>query len=207
MSAPTAVPRDRVRHPRRPADSVLVRREAILDAAWAVASAQGFDGVQMRAVAAQAGIAASSLYRHFRSKSHLLVTVLAREFERLDTEFDCTTGELAPQARLGRLTTHLHMAWQANPHLTEAMVRAFVVADSEAAGAIEHAVAVIEDMLARALGGPTPSAHDRDVASLIADVWLANLIAVIGGRIDADLARERIDRTTRQLVHGTDTTT
>ncbi|GAB4939656.1 hypothetical protein MAHJHV55_53810 [Mycobacterium avium subsp. hominissuis] len=45
------------------------------------------------------------------------------------------------------------------------------------------------------------------LASLIADVWLANLIAVIGGRIDADLARERIDRTTRQLVHGTDTTT
>ncbi|AIY48613.2 MULTISPECIES: TetR family transcriptional regulator [Mycobacteriaceae] len=183
------------------------RREAILDAAWTVASAHGFDGVQMRAVAAQAGIAASSLYRHFRSKSHLLVTVLAREFERLDTEFVWSTGELAPQARLGRLTTHLHTAWQANPHLTEAMVRAFVVADTEATSAIEHAVAVIEDMLARALGGPTPSAHDRDVASLIADVWLANLIAVIGGRIDADLARERIDRTTRQLVHGTHTTT
>lgn len=207
MSAPTAAPRDRVRRPRRPAASVWARREAILDAAWTVASAHGFDGVQMRAVAAQAGIAASSLYRHFRSKSHLLVTVLAREFERLDTEFVWSTGELAPQARLGRLTTHLHTAWQANPHLTEAMVRAFVVADTEATSAIEHAVAVIEGMLARALGGPTPSAHDRDVASLIADVWLANLIAVIGGRIDADLARERIDRTTRQLVHGTHTTT
>lgn len=202
MSAPTATPRSRARRPRRPAAAVLARREAILDAAWAVASAHGFDGVQMRAVAAQAGIAASSLYRHFRSKSHLLVTVLAREFERLDTEFDWSTGDLAPQARLGRLTTHLHTAWQANPHLTEAMVRAFVVADTEATGAIEHAAAVIEDMLARTLGGPAPTAHDRDVASLIADVWLANLIAVISGRIDAGQARERIDRTARQLTSG-----
>ena len=61
MSAPTAAPRDRVRHPRRPADAVLVRRAAILAAAWAVASAQGFDGVQMRAVAAQAGIVAGAV--------------------------------------------------------------------------------------------------------------------------------------------------
>ncbi|PND54182.1 TetR family transcriptional regulator [Mycobacterium sp. ENV421] len=202
MSVPTAAPRHRARRPRRPAAAVSARREAILDAAWAVASAQGFDGVQMRAVAARAGIAASSLYRHFRSKSHLLVTVLAREFERLDSEFDWSTGDLAPQARLGRLTAHLHLAWQSNPRLTEAMVRAFVLADTEAAGAIEHAVAVIKDMLARTLGGPTPTTHDRDVASLIADVWLASLIAVIGGRIDAGQARERIDRTTRQLVCG-----
>lgn len=195
MSVPTAAPRRR-------ATSAMVRREAILDAAWAVACVRGFGGAHMRAVAAQAGIAASSLYRHFRSKSHLLVTVLAREFERLDTESDWSTCDPTPQARLARLTARLHLAWQDNPRLTEAMVHAFLLADTEAAGAIEHAAAVIEDMLARTLGGPAPTARDRDMAGLIADVWLANLTALIGGRIDPDQARERIDRATQRLVQA-----
>ena len=38
----------------------------------------------MRAVAEQADVALGTLYRYFPSKIHLLVSALAREFERAD---------------------------------------------------------------------------------------------------------------------------
>lgn len=176
------------------------RRDAILDAALAVASQRGFDGMHVRDVAEHAGLAASSLYRHFTSKTELLVTVLIREFRRVDTEFDWTADEHAPQRRLERLVDRLHDEWQDKPLLTEAMVRAFVTADEGAVEAVQQAVDVIDDMLARAVGGPTPSEHDRSVAAVVGDVCLASLIAVISGRVDRDQARGRIDGATRRIV-------
>ncbi|HRK48728.1 MAG TPA: TetR family transcriptional regulator, partial [Nocardioides sp.] len=58
------------------------RRKRILDATIALATQGGFDAVQMRAVAEQADVALGTLYRYFPSKIHLLVSALAREFER-----------------------------------------------------------------------------------------------------------------------------
>lgn len=156
--------------------------------------------MHVRDVAEHAGLAASSLYRHFTSKTELLVMVLIREFRRVDTEFDWVADEHASQRRLERLMGRLHDEWQDKPTLTEAMVRAFVTADDGAVKAVQQAVDVIDDMLARAVGGPTPSEHDRKVAAVIGDVWLANLIAVISGRIDRDQARARIDGATRRIV-------
>ncbi|MCP3811167.1 TetR family transcriptional regulator [Mycobacteriaceae bacterium Msp059] len=178
------------------------RRDAILDTALIVASERGFEGMHVRDVADHAGLAASSLYRHFTSKTHLLVTVLIREFRRVDIEFDWAGDEHGPQLRLERLMDRLHDEWQDKPLLTEAMVRAFVTADEGAVEAVQEAVDIIDDMLARAIGGPTPSEHDRSVAAVIGDIWLANLLAVISGRVDRDQARARIDRTTRWIVTG-----
>jgi AcrR family transcriptional regulator len=184
----------------RTAPTGSTRRDAILDAALVVASEQGFDGMHVRDVAAHADLAASSLYRHFTSKTELLVTVLIRELRRVDTEFDWAEGQHVSRRRLERLMDRLHDEWQDRPLLTEAMVRAFVTADDGAVEAVQQAVDVIDDMLARAVGGPTPSEHDRSVAAVIGDVWLANLIAVISGRVDRDQARARIDGATRRIV-------
>ena len=58
------------------------RRKRILDATLALASKGGYDAVQMRTVAERADVALGTLYRYFPSKIHLLVSGLAREFER-----------------------------------------------------------------------------------------------------------------------------
>lgn len=187
--------------PARQSQVVVVgRHEEILNAALEIASTHGFEGVHMRAVAARAGTAASSLYRHFSSKTHLLVTVLAREIERLDAEFHWSADELTSPQRWARLTARLHQRWLDEPALTDAVVRAFVVADAGAADAVQCAVGAIEDMFARALGGPAPAALERHLAGLIADIWLANLTAVISGRVNPAEARERIDRAVGQLL-------
>ncbi|MPY96811.1 MAG: TetR family transcriptional regulator [Actinophytocola sp.] len=59
------------------------QRQAVLDGATAVLSKDGYAGCSMSAVAAQAGVATGTLYRHFPSKSALAVelfrTVVSRE--------------------------------------------------------------------------------------------------------------------------------
>ena len=64
------------------------RRQRILDATLALASRGGYEAVQMRAVADRAGVALGTLYRYFPSKIHLLVSGLAREFERNQEKLD-----------------------------------------------------------------------------------------------------------------------
>src|SRR4249920_4041291 len=64
------------------------RRKRILDATLALASKGGYDAVQMRTVAERADVALGTLYRYFPSKIHLLVSALAREFERNQERLD-----------------------------------------------------------------------------------------------------------------------
>jgi AcrR family transcriptional regulator len=178
------------------------RRDAILDATLTAAAAGGYEAVQMRAVAEQVGIAVGTLYRYFPSKTHLLVSALTREFERLDASCDWSAVAATPRQRLGLLTARLHDDWQRDPQLTEAMTRAFVIADTTAAGAVNQAAGVIEGLLATTLAGGEPTDHHRQIAGLIADVWLANLTAFISGRASAAHARDHIDCAVGLLLTG-----
>lgn len=176
------------------------RRDAILDATLTAAATGGYDAVQMRGVAEQVGIAVGTLYRYFPSKTHLLVSTLTREFQRLDASCDWSAIAATPQERLGLLTARLHDDWQRDPQLTEAMTRAFLTADTTAAGAVNQAAGVIEQLLATTLAGGEPTDHHRQIAGLIADVWLGNLTAFISQRASAAQARDHIDRAVGLLL-------
>src|SRR5262249_12654099 len=107
------------------------RRRRILDATLALASKGGFDAVQMRAVADRADVALGTLYRYFPSKIHLLVAALIWEFSAAQERLERTRIPGDTQAErvlwvLGRSTRSL----QRDPHLTEAMTRAFMFADT-----------------------------------------------------------------------------
>ncbi|KUI24053.1 MULTISPECIES: TetR family transcriptional regulator [Mycobacteriaceae] len=182
------------------------RREAILDAALLVAATGGYDAVQMRVIAERVGIAVGTLYRYFPAKTHVLVAALTREFHRLDEAGDWGAGASTPVERLERLTAQLHHRWQCDPLLTEAMTRAFAVADARAAAELDRAAAVIQTLLARTLSGGEPAPTDLHIAGVISDIWLANLVAFSGHRASAADTRDRIDRATRRLLSRADNT-
>jgi len=167
---------------------------AILDAAVSVASVGGYEAVRMRAVAESAGIAVGSIYRRFPSKAYLLVCALTREVEQVEALRDWSAVPGGPQQRLVALSDCLHEQWQRDLPLTEALTRALVVADSAAAAEVERTMTVLNRLLAAALGGPSPSLRDQQLACLLGDVWLANLAAFISGRVPAAAARDSIDR-------------
>ena len=172
------------------------RRRRILDATTALASQGGFDAVQMREVAERADVALGTLYRYFPSKIHLLVSALAREFERSRSTYDRKSipGD-TPRDRvmyvLGRTTRSL----QRDPNLTEALTRAFMFADASVAAEIRLVGQLAVDMLLRAVREPgaadgAATEEQRAIARVIVDVWLASLVQwVTGRRSAADVAK------------------
>jgi AcrR family transcriptional regulator len=75
MAAQTSSPR------RRDPD----RKERILVAAAALGARRGFDAISMADIGAQAGIVGSGIYRHFDSKTAILVAMADRVMDRLMT--------------------------------------------------------------------------------------------------------------------------
>jgi AcrR family transcriptional regulator len=183
------------------------RRRRILDATITLASKGGFDAVQMRAVAEQADVALGTLYRYFPSKIHLLVSALARQFE--ETQAALARRPLpgdSPQERVSFVLRKATKTLQRDPHLTEALTRAFMFADASVAGEIHVVGMQLTAMLTRALKGDAyvegeePTDEDIAISRVISDVWLAALMAWVTGRFTADEVFEHVDTATRLLL-------
>lgn len=185
------------------------RRRRILDATIALASSGGFDAVQMRAVADRADVAIGTLYRYFPSKIHLLVCALAREFETAQAGVDRKPipGDSAADRVmyvLGRTTRSLRR----DPHLTEALTRAFMFADASVADEIRVVALHVTRMLMRAMHDPglppgeqrEPSDEDLAIAKVIGDVWLASLVQWVTGRASATDVNRSLDVAVRLLL-------
>ncbi|GGU18264.1 TetR family transcriptional regulator [Lentzea flava] len=177
------------------------RRKRIVDATIALASKGGFDAVQMRAVADRADVALGTLYRYFPSKVHLLVSSLAVELERAQEKMDRTTvpGDSAYERVLfvlGRITRGL----QRNPHLTEAMTRAFTFADASAGAEVDRVAWLMESMFTRAMSDEDPTDEQKAIARVIGDVWLSNLVAWVTRRATATDVANRLELTVRLLL-------
>ncbi|MFC7752469.1 cholesterol catabolism transcriptional regulator KstR [Tsukamurella soli] len=169
------------------------RRRRIVDATLSLARKGGYDAVQMRAVAKKADVALGTLYRYFPSKIHLLVAGLVREFERAEERLDKAPipGDTAKERLLFVLERNTQMMQRA-PLLTEAMVRAFMFADATAASEVETVGRLLESMFARAIGDAEPTPRQRDAFHLIADVWMANLVAWVTHRASAADVQKRL---------------
>jgi TetR/AcrR family transcriptional regulator, cholesterol catabolism regulator len=179
------------------------RRKRILDATIALAAQGGFDAVQMRAVAEQADVALGTLYRYFPSKIHLLVSALGREFERAETGL---AGREIPGDTAADRVIHVlrrtTRGLQGDPHLTDALTRAFMFADSTVAAEI-HAVGMqLSTMLTRAMhpGQPEVTEDDVAIARVIGDVWLSSLVSWVTGRATAAETAEHMERAVRLLL-------
>src|ERR1022692_891221 len=137
------------------------RRKRILDATLALASKGGYEAVQMRTVAERANVALGTLYRYFPSKTHLLASGLAREFERTKERLDRrpTPGE-TPYDRMLYVLGRVTRSMQREPLLAEAMTRAFMFADPSAATEVNAVAAVMEQLLTDAMHDGEPTADE-----------------------------------------------
>ncbi len=184
------------------------RRRRILQATLALASTGGFDAVQMRAVADRADVALGTLYRYFPSKIHLLVSAFAGQFEGIQETLarKPVPGD-TPADRVVHVVEQVTRRMQADPHLTEALTRAFMFADASVTAQI-HVVGIqLTTMLNRAIKGADfvegaePTAEEIAIARVIADVWLSALASWVTGRATTEQADEHL-RTAVRLVLG-----
>jgi TetR/AcrR family transcriptional regulator, cholesterol catabolism regulator len=177
------------------------RRQRILDATLALASKGGYDAVQMRAVADRAGVALGTLYRYFPSKGHLLVSGLAREFERNQEKLDraAIPGD-TPYERMQYVLGRITRAMQRDPMLTEAMTRAFMFADQSAAAEVNSVARLMEHMFTSAMHDGEPTADEIAIARVIGDVWLSALVAWVTRRASANDVSNQLELAARLLL-------
>lgn len=181
------------------------RRKRILDATVALATKGGFDAVQMRAVAEQADVALGTLYRYFPSKIHLLVSALGREFERANTVIadKPIPGDTASE-RVIFVLRKTSRGLQGDPHLTEALTRAFMFADASVQAEIHTVGMLLTRMLTSAMhpGREHGELTDDDVAiaRVIGDVWLSALVGWVTGRTSAADTAAQMEKAVHLLL-------
>ena len=183
------------------------RRRRIIDATIEIASRGGFDAVQMRAVAQQADVALGTLYRYFPSKIHLLVSALATQFEQNQTQLvgRAIPGDTAAD-RVINVLKRATRGMQGDPHLTEALTRAFMFADQSVADEIHVVGMHLTSMLTRAMQGSAyvegaaPTDEDVAIARVISDVWLSALVSWVTGRASAQEVGDHIETAVRLVL-------
>ena len=98
-----------------PAKRTLTR-DGIVDAAYRMIDRDGMPAFTMRALGAELGVSAMAFYAHFASREEVLVAVLARFMETLDT--DPVPGERWDDT-LRRTMTSIHREYCAHPHMND----------------------------------------------------------------------------------------
>lgn len=180
------------------------RRRRILDATYALASEGGYDAVQMRAVADRAEVALGTLYRYFPSKVHLLVSALSRQFEEAEHAIRtrAVPGDTAAD-RVIHVLRKTSRGMQADPHLTDALTRAFMFADASVADEIHRVGLLLTSMLTHAMDptrGEEFTEDDIAMARVIGDVWLSALVAWVTGRSSAAETAQHIETAVRMVL-------
>jgi len=152
-------------------------------------------------VADRADVALGTLYRYFPSKIHLLVSGLAREFERTRERLSRRPipGD-APHDRVIYVLHRVTRSMQREPLITEAMTRAFMFADPSAATEVNTVARQMVTMFTKAMHDGEPSADDIAIARVIGDVWLSNLVAWVTRRASADDVSSRLELAARLLL-------
>ena len=183
------------------ARSQAARRRRVIDATLHLAAGGGFDGVQMRDVAAEAGVALGTVYRYFESKERLLLEANLEQVEGL-------RGRLADRPPTGataadRVVDVLRRATRTQtrgPEATAAMVRALGSARPEEADAVARVSEAMTGIITRAMHTGEPSERDRAVARVLSQVWLSSLIGWVGGVDGPEVVGDDLERAARLLI-------
>jgi AcrR family transcriptional regulator len=177
------------------------RKRRVLAAALELAAEGGYDAVQMRDVAARADVALGTLYRHFPSKDHLLVSVLAEQAATLAGRLTRTPPEGDGAAeRVASMLRRASRALERRPRATAAMVTALGSTDPDAVVARGRVDTTMRAMIAASVDGDALADLD-DIVRVLGYVWWAVLMAWVGGSGELDMGEE-LARAARVVLDG-----
>lgn len=177
------------------------RRRRVLDATLRLAAEGGFDAVQMRDVAAAAGVALGTVYRYFESKERLLLEANVEQVEELGTRLRARPPSGATAADrvvdvLGRATGSLLR----HPEVTAAMVRALGSARPEEADAVRRVTAAMTSIITSAMHEGAATERDLRIARVLNQVWFSSLIGWVGGVDPPGQVGDDLEAASRLLI-------
>lgn len=181
--------------------SQLARRERVIHAALELGSAGGYDAVQMRDVAATAGVALGTIYRYFTSKDHLLAEAMVEwvaDLERRVVHRPPKGDTIAARVMdvLGRATR----AMEREPQLSEAVVTALMSPDRGAARCQEAVSASLTRILSSSLGTEFEPELQADLTRTLGHVWFSALIGWVNGWSGMDRVGDEVALATHLIL-------
>jgi AcrR family transcriptional regulator len=177
----------------------------MLTAALTLASRGGYDAVQMREVAEQAGVALGTLYRYFPSKVHLLASALARYLTGVRDAV--LAGPLAsgdPATRVLTMMNQLVDQLSGDRLVAEALVQAMTLASATVGTEIDDVDDAMITLIGAAAFGPDHVRDERDklITYIIGKCFLSDLRYWLGNRMTLDEVRESLSDTVAVVLAG-----
>lgn len=160
--------------------------ERIVAAATTLA-ALGTVDCQIRSVAATAGIAPSTVYRYFTSKDDLMLACLHRwlcDFYDTSTELDGSESDCCQ--RVLEIARKLTASLCSSPRFTDAVIRPYFHARGEASVLADIVHQQLIQIFYTALDDGRAAHLHRDVAEMLADIWVTNVVAISQQRSGLD---------------------
>jgi len=176
------------------------RRQRVIDAAMKLAADGGYDAVQMRDVASEAGVALGTIYRYFASKDHLLAACQV-EFARGEQrrlELRPTQGDTAAD-RVVDVLRRATRAQERQPQLTAAMVTAISSPDPAVSGCQREVTAVMAAVLAGPMGDIDPTLK-AEITRALSHVWFSALLGWVNGWTNVGAVGEELESAARLLL-------
>jgi len=157
------------------------RRQRVVDVAVELAAEGGYDGVQMRDVAARAGVALGTIYRYFPSKDQLLAAAQVTWARRLQDRLGRRppAGD-DPLERLLDVIGRACRAIERNQRLSSALVTAIASPDPGVHLYQAEMNGIVSDMFSQALDG-LDEERQTGVVRVLSNVWFAALIGWVNG--------------------------
>jgi AcrR family transcriptional regulator len=184
------------------ARSQAARRRRVLDAALRLAEEGGFDGVQMRDVASEAGVAVGTVYRYFASKERLLLEAMAEQQEALrDHLVRHPPPGATPRERVVAVFGRANASLRRHPEVTAALVRAFGSCRPEHADLVQRVGGIMTSTITHAMHPDgEPSERDVRVARVLQLAWLSSLVGWVGGAGPASMVDDDLASATALLI-------
>ena len=182
--------------------SQAARRQRVLVSALDLAADGGYDAVQMRDVAAGAGVALGTIYRYFTSKDQLLAAAMVEWLGQLEEEVGRRPprGD-TPAERVVDVLRRASRGIEREPKISAALVQAFSSSDPGVAEAAAEAADQIT-----AITTPLLEHLDEDIRTGVVDVirhvWFSSLIIWGTGRFRSGQVGDELERSVRLLLNG-----
>ena len=157
--------------------SQAARRGRVIQAALELGADGGYEAVQMRDVAATAGVALGTIYRYFSSKDHLLAETLvewARELGQKVSRKPPKGEHLSD--RVVDVLRRAIRGMEIQPKLSEAVVTALTSTDPHAARCQREVGDVMTGIIASAFPPDFDARTRDDIARVLGHVWFSSLV-------------------------------
>jgi TetR/AcrR family transcriptional regulator, cholesterol catabolism regulator len=176
------------------------RRRRVIDAAMKLAADGGYDAVQMRDVAAEAGVALGTIYRYFASKDHLLAACqvewardIERQLQRRPARGDTAADRVVDVLRRATRST------ERSPKLTAALVTAISSSDPAVSGCQREMTAIMAGVLTSPMSDLDARFRDGIIRAL-SHVWFSSLLSWVNGWTPVGAVGAELESAARLLL-------